>query len=697
MPSDSSIVKMKMRRLRRRRTILATMVVAALVSALTITAFSVRTEEPATAAPPTGWNIVTSPATGGNDVLLGSTCANAFECWAVGVSIENINGGSNQEDNAIIDLWNGSSWAPVASPSVSGGNGTGLFSVSCVTSSDCWAVGAVPNPQGGSNGPLAENWNGSSWRIVSMPDEPGSTGAILHGVTCPSADDCWAVGSTTDDSGNPVKTVMEHWNGTSWALVTVPSTGQTYDQLNAVTCATASECFAVGSAGPNQQDPNFLPVTPAAVGDQAVIDMWNGSSWSIVPSYQPPSPEGSYLGGVTCVDADQCWASGSTTTSTDGTPLNALMEEWNGSSWTPVGVPNQPGADGSFLSDVSCISASQCWAAGSYGPYGSSGNGGFSPNSYIESWNGTAWSIEPSPDVTALSLLIDITCLKGDSCWAVGTTVTNVNGNGPELRTLIEQMTMPPQSNQGLILAAADGGIFAFGTASFQGSMGGVPLNQPIVGIARTPDGGGYWEVAADGGIFAFGDATFYGSMGGVPLNQPVVGIASTPDGRGYWEVAADGGIFAFGDAKFAGSMGGSHLNKPIVGMAAAPDGGGYWEVAADGGIFSFGSARFAGSLGSLSLNRPIVGMASTPDGGGYWLVGSDGGMFALGNAGYFGSVPGQGIVSAAPIVAVTPSPDGLGYWLVGSDGATYAYGSAAFLGSLMGVPLAAPVVGAAS
>ena len=50
-------------------------------------------------------------------------------------------------------------------------------------------------------------------------------------------------------------------------------------------------------------------------------------------------------------------------------------------------------------------------------------------------------------------------------------------------------------------------------------------------------------------GIFAFGDAGFYGSMGGNPLNQPVVGIASTPDGKGYWEVASDGGIFAFGDA----------------------------------------------------------------------------------------------------------------------------------------------------
>jgi len=77
----------------------------------------------------------------------------------------------------------------------------------------------------------------------------------------------------------------------------------------------------------------------------------------------------------------------------------------------------------------------------------------------------------------------------------------------------------------------------------------------------------GYREVASDGGVFAFGDAQFEGSMGGKPLNQPVVGIASTPDGKGYWEVASDGGVFAFGDAQFEGSMGGRPLHAPVVGL----------------------------------------------------------------------------------------------------------------------------------
>jgi len=67
----------------------------------------------------------------------------------------------------------------------------------------------------------------------------------------------------------------------------------------------------------------------------------------------------------------------------------------------------------------------------------------------------------------------------------------------------------------GLLGVASDGGVFSFGNAGFHGSMGGKPLNAPIVSMAPTSDGAGYWEVASDGGIFNFGDATFHGSMGG--------------------------------------------------------------------------------------------------------------------------------------------------------------------------------------
>ena len=128
--------------------------------------------------------------------------------------------------------------------------------------------------------------------------------------------------------------------------------------------------------------------------------------------------------------------------------------------------------------------------------------------------------------------------------------------------------------------------------------------NAPVVGMAATPDGGGYWLVGSDGGIFAYGDAGFYGSAGALTLNAPIVGMAATSDGKGYWLVASDGGIFNYGDAAFFGSRGGQPLNAPIVGMAATPDGGGYWLVASDGGIFAYGNAGFAGSAGAPDAQR---------------------------------------------------------------------------------------------
>ncbi len=239
---------------------------------------------------------------------------------------------------------------------------------------------------------------------------------------------------------------------------------------------------------------------------------------------------------------------------------------------------------------------------------------------------------------------------------------------------------------------ASDGGIFSFGTANYYGSMGGKPLDKPIVGMAATPDGSGYWEVASDGGIFAFGDAQYYGSMGGKPLVRPIVGIASTSDGGGYWEVGSDGGVFAFGDAQYWGSMQGKSIDHPVVGIASTPDGGGYWEVASDGGIFAFGDAQYFGSMGGKPLNKPVVAIAPTPDGGGYWEAGSDGGIFTFGEPNFFGSMGGRHLNK--PVVGAWSTSNGQGYWESASDGGIFNFGNAPYLGSTGGMTLNAPVVG---
>jgi hypothetical protein len=245
---------------------------------------------------------------------------------------------------------------------------------------------------------------------------------------------------------------------------------------------------------------------------------------------------------------------------------------------------------------------------------------------------------------------------------------------------------VPTDPGDGYYIYGQAGEITGFGNDNYLSYLNGAQyynLNAPIVGMAPTPDGGGYWMVGGDGGVFASGDAGFYGSTGNLVLNKPVVGMAATPDGKGYWFVASDGGIFSYGDAQFFGSTGNIALNKPIVGMAATPDGGGYWLVASDGGIFAFGDAHFYGSTGNIHLNQPVVGLAATPGGGGYWLVASDGGIFAFGNAQFYGST--GNIQLNKPIVGMTAAPDGGGYWFVASDGGVFSYGSAAFAGSLGG------------
>ncbi len=326
----------------------------------------------------------------------------------------------------------------------------------------------------------------------------------------------------------------------------------------------------------------------------------------------------------------------------------------------------------------------------------------------------------PNHDWTATVPVSSIQAAYPQIGTLTGITVTQRNGLG-DLGGRVEQMTIAGTSGTatdtgdgfeaklglksdwfalsgqtsggvgGYWLDAADGGVFSFGNAKFFGSMGGTPLNQPVVGMSGTHDSGGYWEVAADGGIFSFGDAEFHGSVPGVlqpgqSLNQPVVGMATTPDGGGYWVVASDGGVFCFGDAPFEGSVPGvlkpgQSLNRPIVGIVPTRDGRGYWLVASDGGVFAFGDAGFVGSLGSSPPPTPIVGAAPTPDNGGYWLLEADGTAHA------FGDAPNVGVGAASPglgsrtssMTSLAADGTGGGFDAADGTGQVFAYGDAPY------------------
>ena len=205
-------------------------------------------------------------------------------------------------------------------------------------------------------------------------------------------------------------------------------------------------------------------------------------------------------------------------------------------------------------------------------------------------------------------------------------------------------LVFPPSLAVGALLvgptvAGANPRVVTPAALACHGSLLGTPLNRPIVGIAATPDQGGYWLVASDGGVFTFGDAKFYGSTGNLILNKPIVGMASTRDGNGYWLVASDGGIFSYGDAQFYGSTGNITLNQPVVAMAATAGGNGYWLAAADGGIFSFGTTTFFGSGPQAAPGvTDFNSFAPTTNGGGYIMANASRGyLLNFGDARYGG------------------------------------------------------------
>ncbi len=258
----------------------------------------------------------------------------------------------------------------------------------------------------------------------------------------------------------------------------------------------------------------------------------------------------------------------------------------------------------------------------------------------------------------------------------------------------------------GYWLVGSDGGVFTYGAAGYFGSTAGTALQRPVTGISPTPDRRGYWLVAADGGVFAYGDAGYFGSIPGLGigpagsagtvqhLDQPIVAVAGSGDGGGYLMLASDGGVFAIGDAHYAGSC-------PEIGgcagqaVAVLPDAGGlgYWLVTTTGAVYAFGGAPYDG--GASGTSSPITSAVRTPDGGGYYLLAADGTVYPFGDAVDFGTpTVGTEIMKAHAAILATATGDG--YWVAGVDGGVDGFGYAPYDGSMAAKPLNAPVVAAA-
>ncbi len=378
----------------------------------------------------TSWGLVASPNTTGynTNVLADLTCVSSSDCWAVGSYHPDAYGPSQ----TLIEHWDGASWTVVASPNA-GTRANRLVDVTCVSASDCWAVGYYYGESAAQT--LVMRWDGTSpspaWSIV--PSANGPLDSFLSGVACASASDCWAVGTTY--AGSPSRTLIEHWDGTEWALVASPNPGSSdpgarqRNELSAVTCVSASDCWAVGSydADYATQTASTRPKT-----SRTLIARWNGAVWSVVASPDTPPIEQQFLSGVTCASASDCWAVGYSGHSViaqtfvgqyeaAGTPSQTLVKHWDGTSWAVVPSQNSNATEANVLSDVACRSSSACWAVGSTDPDTAS-------QTMIQRWDGGSWTTVASPNASVRdSLLSGVTCAQSD-CWAVGNSHNGIVG-----------------------------------------------------------------------------------------------------------------------------------------------------------------------------------------------------------------------------------------------------------------------------
>jgi hypothetical protein len=248
---------------------------------------------------------------------------------------------------------------------------------------------------------------------------------VLNAVNARTSTDAWAVGNflgPNDDDGQVM--LAEHWNGTAWSQVPTPNVVRFDEKLNAVSAAAANDAWAVGSTNRT----GFAHTDPLAAH-------WDGTSWTIVPTPATTGGSKSILFGVANLGGGNAWAVGRSEAN------RALVEHWNGSAWTIIPTPD-PAAPagttftGSTLTAVSARSATDIWAVGNFSAAKGTNSNSFTLTMH---WNGSAWTIVPSPNPAiatpagvqqSLSGVVEI---SPNDAWAVGNTsdITGFQGAKP--------------------------------------------------------------------------------------------------------------------------------------------------------------------------------------------------------------------------------------------------------------------------
>jgi hypothetical protein len=293
-------------------------------------------------------------------------------------------------------------WSIQTTPNATGAEHSALYDISCEPSgtSVCFSVGKQ-TVSGGNSSPYAQIWNGSSWSNQTVPAVEGATAGELQSIDCFAAELCFTAGSYTK-SGVTTGLVESQAAG-FWKIQTTPSPeGSTESAFKGMSCRISlPACFAVGYS------------VKSGVKQVFAIGLSSESKWVIQTIPVPEGAISSELHGVDCTSTSFCVAVGSYTVS--GGAQWAMSATWNGTSWTSRTVAKPSESKGSILLDVSCSSSSSCRGVGGYR------NSSNVQVSFAESWNGSAWSHQstPNPIGSTNTVFQGVSCNAGP-CVAVG-------------------------------------------------------------------------------------------------------------------------------------------------------------------------------------------------------------------------------------------------------------------------------------
>lgn len=270
---------------------------------------------------------------------------------------------------------------------------------------------------------------GAAWRIEPVPTiSPTPTaGPFLYGVSAISSVDVWSVGFYYAQGYVSVPQAL-HWDGSAWQGIPVPTPGLDIDELYSVSALAANDVWAVGD------------YDTAFAGQRPFIAHWDGTQWTESPNTAPPNVALSTLRSVKALAANDVWAVGSGIDSTSF-QYKTLIEHWDGTHWSIVPSPNPVAMGGNILSSVTGLSSGDAWAVGYY--YDLNGSGQW--QTFIVHWNGSLWSVVPSPSVSGkYNILNSVDAYSANEVWAVGTSFDSYASLPLVLRWNGTQWTIAP-------------------------------------------------------------------------------------------------------------------------------------------------------------------------------------------------------------------------------------------------------------